>query len=207
MRGVFVGTQSAARYDRVMRSLLFTLALLSLAAVLGLARASFHEGSMPFSEGMEWVGSASTATSSPQALAFERAVAPYTERGVEVPRSIFESHYSNLGTNLMIDVLYQDPLCHVAAHELGRVIYAHTQNIVDSLAICQNKCADGCIHGALLELYHAPEGPNDPNPSALTPKDTAALAATCDNAAITKVTGTANCYHAIGPVLDAFAEA
>lgn len=138
--------------------------------------------------------------------AFRKDVASFTNYGMGIPESFFESRYDSLSPELMLDVLNENKQCHVEAHNLGRVIYKHTHDLVSSLQICQNKCTEGCIHGALMALFNAPQDAGDPSAQSLTPELQRTIAATCDNRSITRYTGVGNCYHALGHVIDALVE-
>jgi hypothetical protein len=134
--------------------------------------------------------------------AFSQSIQPYlSKRDSLVPMSVYEKDYDVYGPNVMIDALNSDKFCHAQAHNLGRVIYEHTQNLADSLAICQSKCTDGCIHGVLMGMFHTPVSLGDPTPQEITPTLSAQIADTCTNPDIIKYTGIGNCYHAIGHVL------
>jgi hypothetical protein len=123
-----------------------------------------------------------------------------------IPESVFEDSYNTIGPELMLDVLNENPACHDEAHNLGRVIYAHTQDLGESLAICQSKCTDGCIHGVLLGMFNAPLNTDDPSPQELTPATQSEIADTCKNSEILKYVNIGDCYHAVGHVLDALSE-
>jgi hypothetical protein len=149
----------------------------------------------------------SEVTADSQALAaFADAIRPYIERGTPVPESLFEAHYTDIGPQRMLDVLDQSPTCHVEAHNLGRVVFRHAGDLASSLAICTTQCSEGCIHGALMELFHAPDIASDPSLASMTPDIASQMAQTCKNPTLLRFMSTPNCYHAIGHVLDALAE-
>lgn len=122
-----------------------------------------------------------------------------------MPMSFYEDSYDTYGARTIIDVLDEDPLCHVQAHNLGRVIYKRTADLVSSLAVCQNKCNQGCLHGVLMEMFNAPFDGSVPSADALTPKQQKQIAHTCSDGRILKYTEIGNCYHAIGHVIASLA--
>jgi len=157
-------------------------------------------------EGM--VGSSTSTTPQTEALKehFRTLIQPFASDGSIIPLGIFEKNYATYGPEVMIDVLNEDRLCHVQAHNLGRVIFTHTNDLVSSLAICQNKCTEGCIHGVLMGLFHTPLTESDPSPEELTPTMQRKIGSMCDNADITRYTGLGNCYHALGHVVGSLTE-
>lgn len=190
-----------------MRRAIFALLALVALALVFISVTAGYAGEAPTDfAGMEVSHAPVVHSYDPAAFAaFKRIVAPYLERGTDIPESIFEADYASDTPQLMIDALNADPTCHVAAHNLGRVIYRHTRDLVSSLAICGTKCAEGCVHGVLLELFHAPSNDADPSPASLTPALKREIAATCRSTEITRFIGVANCFHAIGHVLAALA--
>jgi hypothetical protein len=121
----------------------------------------------------------------------------------QIPINIFEDNYSTIGPDIMIDVLDEIPLCHAQAHNLGRVIYEHTKDLGTATAMCQAKCADGCIHGVLMGMFHAPVSKYDPSPQEITPALKQEIANACDTSEITRYTGHGNCFHAVGHAIAA----
>jgi|GEM_PF-2143520 len=164
----------------------------------------------PQNEMDEWMSPTSTeatqydlATSTKALIKqFRESIQPYlSKRDALVPMSVYEKDYATYGPDIMIDALNRDRFCHAQAHNLGRVIYAHVGNLADSLAICESKCTDGCIHGVLMGMFHAPISADDPTVQEITPALSAQIADTCTNPDIIQYTGIGNCYHAIGHVL------
>lgn len=118
----------------------------------------------------------------------------------------FRSYYDIYGPNVMLDVLNENTSCHSQAHNLGRVIYEHSQDLAASVLICQNKCSEGCIHGVFMGMFETEknnldthkEGDDHVTTKDLSPMLQSKITHTCEKSEITRFMGVGNCYHAIG---------
>ena len=69
-------------------------------------------------------------------------------------RAVFQRYIEALGAAAMLDALEETfPRCHHQAFDLGVVLYASTQDLVTSLAVCGRRCTSACMHGVLLEAF------------------------------------------------------
>ena len=130
------------------------------------------------------------------------------QEGKLLPISVFQDNYDTFGPEVMLDVLNQDLSCHSQAHNLGRVIYAHTKDLAAGTMICQNKCSSGCVHGVLMAMFNEMRGKElsyqpgvDPSIKMLTPDMRSQISQMCKRSEITRYTGIGNCYHAVGHAL------
>ncbi len=126
----------------------------------------------------------------------------------EKPIGFFREHYDAFGPEVMIATLDADPLCHPAAHNLGRVIYERTQDLPKAAAMCQSQCSGGCIHGVLMGMFSERAQTNEFDDGErhamiddLTPEFITEIKSMCEESVITRYTGIGNCYHAIGHAL------
>lgn len=46
-----------------------------------------------------------------------------------------------------------DPHCHGVAHNLGKELYAQSQDLMKTLQICSQHCTGACMHGAIGEAF------------------------------------------------------
>lgn len=76
-------------------------------------------------------------------------------------RDIYEEYFLKVGANgLLTAVMEEYPGCHDRGHDLGKVIYAKSGQIGESLRICSDSCYSGCMHGVLMEAFSQ----EDPEP-------------------------------------------
>ncbi len=94
---------------------------------------------------------------------YELFLAELKEQGKN-KRPLYEKYIDVLGANGILDgieVVY--PKCHSEAHDLGKVIYAHVQDIALGLRICEDRCYSGCMHGVLMEAFTFAQDSDDPD--------------------------------------------
>ncbi|MDE3226498.1 MAG: hypothetical protein KGN30_13930 [Nitrospirota bacterium] len=120
----------------------------------------------------------------------EQFVADY--RAAEDKRQVFEQYEPVLGAAALLDFLdLTYPLCHEQAHDLGRAIYTHSQDLGASLRACATRCTSGCMHGVLAQaLAHADrrDGPAD-------------LQQACNAPELAQTHKPGNCAHGVGHAL------
>ena len=69
-------------------------------------------------------------------------------------RQVFEKNLDTLGPEAMLDFLeLNNPRCHGEAHDLGKAVYAHLNDIGAALNICGNRCTNACMHGVVSEVF------------------------------------------------------
>lgn len=137
---------------------------------------------------------------------FMGVLASLKKNGVNdaIPLSIFRDYYDHIGPKIMASVLNENQFCHSQAHNLGRVIYEHTQDLAASTLICKNSCRQGCIHGVLMEMFETEQSnlnkSNDDHKSVadLSSPLRQKIGRMCETSEITRYSGLGNCYHAIG---------
>ncbi len=77
-------------------------------------------------------------------------------------RPLYEEYIDVIGANGVLDgieTIYER--CHGIAHDVGKIIFAKTKNIGNSLRICSNRCYTGCMHGVLMEAFAQAQGDED----------------------------------------------
>ena len=97
-------------------------------------------------------------------------------------------------------------VCHAPAHQLGKAIYAATNNISTSLSICQNRCGGGCFHGVFIKMFSS-DGPmpttrmNSATSSAPLTKIALDATAQCKTDTVRNQVTPWRCIHGVGHVL------
>lgn len=84
--------------------------------------------------------------------AFERELRAFGESPNK--RSMYEKYISQIGANGLLDgveKVYSE--CHGQAHDIGKVVFARTKNVGESLKVCAQRCYSGCMHGVLMEAF------------------------------------------------------
>ena len=67
-------------------------------------------------------------------------------------RALYERYFRVLGADGILDAIQTLwPHCHSEAHDLGKVIYSHVQDITEGVRLCDERCHSGCMHGVLME--------------------------------------------------------
>jgi len=67
-------------------------------------------------------------------------------------RRLYEDFFPYLGAEGILNGIKELwPHCHSEAHDLGKVIYSHVQDITKGIEICDERCHSGCMHGVLME--------------------------------------------------------
>lgn len=84
----------------------------------------------------------------------QRFVSAYDAADQTGREAVAAKYLSTLSSSDMIAALErQDPLCHSAAHPLGREIYRETQSLPEALRMCGSGCSYGCFHGVLMQMF------------------------------------------------------
>ena len=84
--------------------------------------------------------------------AFERELRAFGENPAK--RAMYEKYVDKIGANGLLDgveKVYSE--CHGQAHDIGKVIFAKTKNVGESLEVCAQRCYSGCMHGVLMEAF------------------------------------------------------
>ncbi len=92
-----------------------------------------------------------TANESAQ-VSFERELRAFGENPNK--RSMYEKYIGVIGANGLLDgveKVYSE--CHGQAHDIGKVIFARTKSVGDSVGVCAELCYSGCMHGVLMEAF------------------------------------------------------
>jgi len=118
-------------------------------------------------------------------------------------RPLYEEYFDVIGADGILDGIEQVwPRCHEEAHDAGRAIFARFRDIGASVRICADRCATGCMHGALMEAFGvtADDARADgaTHRVAITPEMNEAC---YRNAAILSLSRPGNCAHGIGHAL------
>ena len=107
-------------------------------------------------------------------------------------RSVFEKNLDTLGAEAMLDFLeLRNPRCHGEAHELGKAISAHSQDIGAALQVCGNRCTNACMHGVVSEVFGDRE----------YDEVTKQMSGFCERGEMAVLHKPGNCAHGIGHAL------
>lgn len=80
-------------------------------------------------------------------------MAEYRAAGAD-NRAVYKKYLPILGASAILDFLEkQNTFCHGEAHNLGKELYAQTQDIGQALGTCGNRCTAGCMHGVVGEAF------------------------------------------------------
>lgn len=84
-----------------------------------------------------------------------REIAAAISHDQSVPLSTFERYYSDIGINALLHItesqLSQD--CHFPTHNIGKVAFNRTGNLVAAMHLCGRSCNSACFHGALFTHF------------------------------------------------------
>jgi hypothetical protein len=107
-------------------------------------------------------------------------------------RQVFERYLDTLGTQGILDVLEaRNTFCHDEAHELGRAVYSHFNEVGKALAECGSRCSSACLHGVLKEAF------GTSTLDQVRPR----LATICTQGAMADIRRPGNCAHGMGHAL------
>src|SRR2546422_39164 len=74
-------------------------------------------------------------------------------------RPLYEAYLDRIGANGILDGIEQLwPLCHDAAHDLGKLIHEKVRNVGAGLKVCSDRCNSGCMHGVLMGAFSSAPG-------------------------------------------------
>ena len=85
------------------------------------------------------------------------------KQGRNKRRPLYDEYIDVIGANGLLDgieILW--PKCHSQAHDAGKIIYSRANDIGQGLAICEDRCYSGCMHGVLMEAFSKYQDPDDP---------------------------------------------
>lgn len=92
-----------------------------------------------------------SANESAQA-SFERELRAFGESPNK--RSMYEKYIGQIGANGLLDGVERVfSECHGQAHDIGKVVFARTKSVGESLKVCAQRCYSGCMHGVLMEAF------------------------------------------------------
>ncbi len=76
----------------------------------------------------------------------------------EIPMPVIERYYDLIGTDAMLDVIEENPICHLHGHNIGKAVYRRTQDLAQSFHTCDDRCTTSCFHGVLMERFQPESG-------------------------------------------------
>ncbi|QQS43424.1 hypothetical protein IPM65_04695 [Candidatus Roizmanbacteria bacterium] len=76
----------------------------------------------------------------------------------EIPMHVIDKYYDLIGIDAMLDVIEENPICHLHGHNIGKAVYRRTQDLAESFHICDDRCTTSCFHGVLMERFHPDNG-------------------------------------------------
>ncbi len=109
-----------------------------------------------------------------------------------------EHYYDLLGPDIMLDVLEENPQCHLKSHNLGRLIYIkNNRELPKALSIAGSRCSYGAFHGILGQVLDDASGTT--TAEHLTDDAFVKTALTfCDRDDVKKQAVEGACVHSIG---------
>lgn len=115
------------------------------------------------------------------------------------PIEISQKYYDILGPEAMLDLLEEDPYCHMKAHNLGRLIYVkNDRDLMKALDIAGSRCIDGAFHGVLMQVLDD----IGVDPEHVEGSEFANVAVSlCGEGAVSQRVPRGSCIHGIGHVL------
>lgn len=114
---------------------------------------------------------------------------------------VSEYYYDILGPDVMLDVLEENPNCHLKAHNLGRLIYIRNErNLTKALEITGTRCTEAAFHGVLMQVFKDFGGnPDELSGEHVDEKAFSDIAVQlCDREDIKNDIGIASCMHTVG---------
>lgn len=128
----------------------------------------------------------------------------FRNASIQDRRKIVEHYFETLGPKTLLDIVEETyPLCHNEGHDLGKVIFAHTKDLLDAISLCRNGCSGGCFHGILTEAFRNPpseisrQEDDHVNFEDIKPK----IKEMCDDPAVLAFHKKGKCVHGMGHVL------
>lgn len=122
-------------------------------------------------------------------------------------RSLYEEYVPVIGANGVLDGITKLwPTCHSEAHDLGKVIYASTQDVDLSLRICHDGCYSGCMHGVMMEAYAGARDKTDPEGHVNPEVVRMMMQDMCSKKSMKESYSPGDCAHATGHALMVLAE-
>ncbi len=116
-------------------------------------------------------------------------------------RALYERYFRVLGADRIlgaIETLW--PHCHSEAHDLGKVIYSHVQDITEGVRLCDERCHSGCMHGVLMEAITT-EGWTESSGFDLDVLRPLVSPLCATNPLLTKAYSPGDCAHGVGHAL------
>ena len=128
-----------------------------------------------------------------------RFLVDYKAAPGEEKRAVFRQYLPTLGADGILDVLEaRNAFCHGEAHDLGKEIVAQVRELGPAMQLCGNRCASGCMHGILTEVFLGTTGQENAGHhltlADLKPK----MRAICEDKVITDTYEPGNCAHGVG---------
>lgn len=108
----------------------------------------------------------------------------------------------------MLDILDENTFCHSEAHNLGRVIFRHLNDLPKSLVLCGYRCTMGCMHGVFMQLFQNYEHADNLSKNIFGEHAAIRIGSLseivpnfCNKSEVKKFIYLGNCYHALGHAL------
>ena len=127
----------------------------------------------------------------------------------DIPIDIVHNFYSLIGPIELLNVI-EEQQCHIKGHNVGKVVFMNmngpnrTQQLLESIKLCKNRCTGACFHGALLQYFHniTSGREHSVNSSVIRPF----FSSLCDGdgvlaTEIIKFYGRGDCFHSLGHVV------
>lgn len=110
----------------------------------------------------------------------------------EAPRAVFDKYIPLLGASVLLDFIEETfPVCHGQSHDLGKALFAASNDLGSALRECGTRCTSGCMHGAVGEAF------GSSSPEAIS----AQMNTFCGEGEMARLHKPGNCAHGLGHAL------
>lgn len=129
-------------------------------------------------------------------------------RSAKGKRALYEQYVPVIGANgVLAGIEELWPKCHSEGHDLGKVIYAKTEDVSVSLRVCRDGCYSGCMHGVLMEAFADARDRSDPEghvDAEIVKKNMEEICS--KNTTMTSAYSPGDCAHAVGHAMMVLAD-
>jgi hypothetical protein len=119
-------------------------------------------------------------------------------------RELYEANFELLGADGLIAAVEEArPYCHDEGHDLGKVIFAHSDGDVGgALMACGDACNSGCMHGVLMGFFgEAERSEKNPEGHVSLEEVRAKIDTVCTDPTMTSLYPRGDCLHGVGHAL------
>lgn len=116
-------------------------------------------------------------------------------------RALYEEYVPVIGANgVLAGIEELWPKCHSEGHDLGKIIFAKTEDVGISLRVCRDGCYSGCMHGVLMEAFGGARADRAADPERHVDADLVKtmMDEICKEKTMTDAYSPGDCAHAVG---------